>query len=148
MAHDGVLHRAAPGHNGAAGAPYHLHSHMEAPDRHDDLQALAAAFLDAFRKADDKTSYLRLAGVPFSLPGRDGGPSLKLVDVEVTASWQIGTAAPGFGSRELVYLPYPGEMVRERSVLRFVYVSLEERRDVDLLTFLAERANGDSPKRE
>ncbi len=53
-------------------------------------------------------SYLRLAGVPLEKPGRGGGPSLKLVDVKLTTEWQVGTASPSFGSRELSYLPYPG----------------------------------------
>ena len=53
-------------------------------------------------------------GVPFERPGQGGEPALKLVDVQLTTEWQVGTASPSFGSRELSYLPFPGEMVRER----------------------------------
>ena len=51
----------------------------------------------------------------------------------------MGTASPSFGSRELSYLPFPGEMIDERTNLAFVYVSSERREEVDLRTFLAER---------
>ncbi|MEL7184305.1 MAG: hypothetical protein AAGK57_11750, partial [Pseudomonadota bacterium] len=39
------------------------------------------------------------------------GPTMKLVDVHLKTEWQVGTASPSFGSRELSYLPYPGDMV-------------------------------------
>ena len=68
---------------------------------------LAEAFIDGFRQAEDKTSYLRLAGVPDAIDGPDG-LARRLVDVTVTDGFQVATASPGFGSRELVYLPYPG----------------------------------------
>ena len=51
----------------------------------------------------------------------------------------LGTASPAFGSRELVYLPYPGEMVTERETMTFTYVSLSERADIDLTEVLAQR---------
>ena len=84
-------------------------------------------------------SYLRLAGVPLERPGTAGGPSLKLVDVRLTTEWQVGTASPSFGSRELSYLPFPGEMVVERTNMELVYVSLQEKRLHDIRHFLAER---------
>ena len=55
-----------------------------------------------------------LAGVPLERPDGEGGAPLKLVDVRIISEWQVGTASPSFGSRELSYLPFPGEMVRER----------------------------------
>lgn len=48
----------------------HLHSHMHHHDEAADLQVLAAQFIDGFVKAADKTSYLKLAGVPFERPGQ------------------------------------------------------------------------------
>jgi hypothetical protein len=104
------------------------------------LAVLAEQFLDGFRQAADKTAYLRLMGVPFEIADEAGGPPLKLVDVRVTARWQVGTASPGFGTRELNYLPFPGALVRERTEAAFVYVSLERRRDVDLRDFLGKHA--------
>ncbi len=120
--------------------PPDLHSHLKGAldERRDTLQALADAFIDGFRKADDKASYLRLAEVPTALPGPDGLEQ-RLVDVAISTGYQVATASPGFGSRELVYLPFPGKMVRERTTLAFVYVSLTHRQDVDLVAFLAAR---------
>ncbi|MEM9437607.1 MAG: hypothetical protein AAGA15_11240 [Pseudomonadota bacterium] len=122
------------GHNHAHGD--HLHSHVPDADRAKDLQVLATQFIDGFVAAKDKMAYLRLAGVPLEIEGPDGGPSMKLVDVQLTTEWQVGTASPSFGSRELSYLPYPGDMVTERTNLGFVYVSIEAKHVTDLRSFL------------
>ena len=140
MPHDHP-HPHGPGHNHAQGAD-HLHSHMHDPDEAADLQVLAAQFVDGFVQARDKTSYLRLAGVPFERPGQGGSTALKLVDVELTTDWQVGTASPSFGSRELSYLAFPGEMVRERTNMSFVYVSMDEKSVLDLRDFLDQRRKG------
>jgi hypothetical protein len=112
---------------------------MHDPDAAADLQILASQFIEGFVQARDKTSYLRLAGVPFERPSGHGAAALKLVDVELATEWQVGTASPSFGSRELSYLPYPGEMVRERSNMSLIYVSMDERSTVDLRDFLRAR---------
>lgn len=116
----------------------HLHSHMHEADEAADLQLLTVQFIDGFREAKDKMSYLRLAGVPLEISGEDG-LALKLVDVKLTTEWQVGTASPSFGSRELSYLPLPGEMIGERTNLGFIYVSLERKSIIDLRDFLSER---------
>lgn len=116
-----------------------MHSHMHHHDDAADLQVLAAQFIDGFVMAKDKTTYLKLAGVPFERPGKGGAKALKLVDVELTTDWQVGTASPSFGSRELSYLPFPGEMVRERTNMHLVYVSMDEKSTLDLRDFLAGR---------
>lgn len=133
MAHDGHHHHG-PGHNHPHPDP--LGSHLHDPDAAAELQVLTAQFIDGFREARDKSAYLRIAGVPREVPDAGGGPSLKLVDVELRTEWQVGTASPSFGSRELSYLPYPGEMVTERTNMGFVYVSLSTRRVWDLRDFL------------
>jgi hypothetical protein len=115
-----------------------LASHLHGEGEHEDLQALAEAFIDGFRQAEDKTSYLRLAGVPDAIDGPDG-LTRRLVDVTVTDGFQVATASPGFGTRELVYLPYPGAMVRPRTTLTLTYVSLTGRTDMELQEFLAGR---------
>jgi hypothetical protein len=125
------------GHNHSHGD--HLHSHMHDADEAAEMQVLASQFIDGFREAKDKMSYLRLAGVPMERTDGDG-PSLKLVDVQLTTEWQVGTASPSFGSRELSYLPFPGEMVTERTNMGFVYVSLERKYTQDLREFLSSRA--------
>jgi len=129
-AHD---HQHADDHNHPQD---HLHSHMHQADVAAELQVLTAQFIDGFIQAKDKMSYLRLAGVPLEKPGVDGGLSLKLVDVKLTTEWQVGTASPSFGSRELSYLPYPGPMVTERTNMGLVYVSLDSKEVMDLRAFL------------
>jgi hypothetical protein len=122
------------GHNHADGD--HLHSHLPDADKAEELQILTAQFIDGFVAAKDKMSYLRLAGVPLEIDAPGIGPKMKLVDVQLTTEWQVGTASPSFGSRELSYLPYPGDMVTERTNLGFVYVSLEAKQINDLRSFL------------
>ncbi len=129
-------HDIVNGHIGHNHSHDHLHSHLKPEDEAQDLQVLAGQFIDGFTQAKDKMAYLRLAGVPLERASADGGASLKLVDVQLTTEWQVGTASPSFGSRELSYLPYPGEMVTERTNLGFVYVSMETKEVVDLRAFL------------
>ncbi|WP_282093965.1 hypothetical protein [Epibacterium ulvae] len=133
--HDHAPH--GHGHNHAHGD--HLHSHMHHEDEAADLQVLAAQFIDGFLKASDKTSYLKLAGVPFERPAKDGKKALKLIDVELKTDWQVGTASPSFGSQELSYLPFPGEMVQERTNMSLIYVSLKEKSTLDIRDFLYQR---------
>ncbi|MEM8841081.1 MAG: hypothetical protein AAGD47_04830 [Pseudomonadota bacterium] len=119
----------------------HLHSHMTPEDEAADLQVLCDQFIDGFQNAKDKQAFLRLAGVPLEIADPEGGPGMKLVDVTFTTEWQVGTAAPAFGSRELSYLPFPGEMISERSNMGFVYLSLDRKLIVDLRDFLDDREN-------
>lgn len=129
-------HSHGPGHNDSAS--HELHSHLKGGSRAEELQALAETFVEGFRRADDKTSYLRLAGVPDSLPGPDG-LARRLVDISITDGYQVATASPGFGTKELVYLPFPGAMIKPRTTLTMAYVSLTGRTDVDLIDFLQRR---------
>jgi len=115
----------------------HLHSHMHAADDAAELQVLTDQFIDGFVAAKDKMSYLRIAGVPLEIEGSSGGYAMKLVDVQLTTEWQVGTASPSFGSRELSYLPYPGEMVTERTNMGLVYVSIDAKHTTDIRDFLA-----------
>jgi len=132
-------HDIVNGHIGHNHDHDHLHSHLKPEDEVAELQVLAEQFIDGFVAAKDKMSYLRLAGVPLERDQPGGGATMKLVDVHLTTEWQVGTASPSFGSRELSYLPYPGEMVTERTNLGFVYVSLETKEVVDLRSFLHDR---------
>lgn len=116
----------------------HLHSHLHdgpqtaAPGkRRDDDSLLADALMEGFDAADDKASFLRMARIPQHLQGGDGS-TLRLVDVELRYAYQVATASPAFNAEELVYLPFPASMIRERATMVFVYVSLRARRDVGL----------------
>lgn len=137
MHHDPGHTHHGHGHNHPDGE--HLHSHMHHGDEAADLQVLAAQFIEGFLQARDKTSYLKLAGVPFERPGTGGDRALKLVDVTLATDWQVGTASPSFGSRELSYLPFPGQMVRERTNMSLVYVSMDEKSSLDIRDFLLSR---------
>jgi hypothetical protein len=77
--------------------------------------------------------------VPLERPGKTGASALKLVDVKLTTEWQVGTASPSFGTRELSYLPFPGEMIRDRTNMFLVYVSMDEKDMMDIRDFLADR---------
>ena len=118
----------------------HLHSHMPDADKAEELLVLTTQFIDGFVAARDKMSYLRLASVPLEIDDPEGGPKMKLVDVQLTTEWQVGTASPSFGSQELSYLPYPGDLVTERTNLGFVYVSLRAKQVNDLRSFLQNHA--------
>ncbi len=127
------------GHNHRHAETDHLHSHLPPEDAAAELQVLATQFIDGFVQAADKTAYLRLAGVPFERPGTGGPTALKLVDVELRTEWQVGTASPAFGSRELSYLPFPGQMVSERTNMGLIYVSMDEKSVLDIRDFLSSR---------
>lgn len=114
---------------------------MHDADAAEELRVLTRQFVEGYLAASDKVAWLRLAGVPFETAGRDGR-MLKLVDVRLTTEWQVATASPSFGSRELSWLPYPGEMVTERTNMELVYVSLTEKRHRDLREILSARMAG------
>ncbi len=136
MPHDIVNgHIGHIGHNHSHDGE-HLHSHMPDADRAEELKVLTTQFIEGFMDAKDKMAYLRLAGVPLEKADTDGGPTLKLVDVTLTTEWQVGTASPSFGSKELSYLPYPGPMVAERTNMGLVYVSLHTKHVEDVRNFV------------
>ena len=134
MPHDGHIHTHPHDHNHASHAE-HLHSHPNKPsglNNSDQVQDWIDNFIAGFRAAPDKPGFLRLARVPFELDGGDGAATLKLVDVTIEDAFQVATASPAFASVELVYHPYPAHMVRQRTDMRFVYVSLQHGRDIML----------------
>lgn len=136
MPHDIVNgHIGHIGHNHSHDGD-HLHSHLPDADRAEELKVLTTQFIEGFMDAKDKMSYLRIAGVPLEMADPEGGPTMKLVDVTLTTEWQVGTASPSFGSRELSYLPYPGPMVTERTNMGLVYVSLRAKHVEDLRSFM------------
>lgn len=136
----GGNHHGGAGHNHPRHDHLYSHTHGDsANERREELKVLATAFVNGFRLSVDKTSYLRLANIPFQREGSDG-LKMHLVDVQIISNWQIGTASPAFASRELSYMPYPGKMVTERETMQFTYVSLTERADTDLLEILSARS--------
>ncbi len=137
MPHDGHPHPHVDKDHNHVGHVDHLHSHPIGASNtiaHDDaVQDWIDNFIPGFRAAEDKTGFLRLAKIPFEIEDEIDGPALKLVDVTVEDAFQVATASPAFGSPDLIYQPYPGHMVRQRTDVRFVYVSLKTRRDIMLV---------------
>jgi len=107
------------------------------PVDHEQYHAAEDAFIDGFRTAPDKLGFLCVARIPLELPAGGDEPGLKLLEVILEDSFEIGRASPGFGTRELVYHPLPGKLVITRRRLAFRYVSLTERRDLTLAEVLA-----------
>ena len=134
MPHDHDDHHHPHDHNHPDDG--HMHSHMHDVDDAAELQVLTEQFIDGFVSAKDKMSYLRIAGVPLEIEGPTDGLSMKLVDVSLATEWQVGTASPSFGSRELSYLPYTGSMVTERTNMSLIYVSLTTKHTTDIREFL------------
>lgn len=106
---------------------------------HAEYHLIEAAFVEGFRQASDRLGFLRLANIPMELPGRDGAPGMKLLRVCIEDVFDVGVAAPGFGTRDLVYHPLPGERIKAQAGLRFVYVSAEGREDLSLADVIAHR---------
>ena len=132
-----------PGHNHSHADHLHSHTHGDSErELAEDLSDLATSFVENFRAAQDKTSFLRVSNIPFHIHGSDG-LKMNLVDASIHSNWQIGTASPAFASRELAYMPFPGSMVELRETMKFTYVSLTQREDVDLIELLKERFQPD-----
>ncbi|HEY9081158.1 hypothetical protein [Magnetovibrio sp.] len=108
----------------------------------DEIILLEHAFVEGYRSATDKLGFMRLAGLPMEL-NLDGQPPSKLVEVKVSDTFTVGTAAPGFGSTELVYHPLPSEMVTSALLLEFLYVHAHGRESYSLAQLLAVRDGRD-----
>ena len=135
MAHDGHHHHhhgthdhgpQGIGHNGHGAAQWqtpHLpagHAAPEAAPVETDLDLVETAFVEAFPTASDPTSFLRLAGVPFTGKGRDG-VVLSLLRVEADQTTDVGTLTPHLGGASFRYDPLPAAMTSRRKPLAFVY---------------------------
>jgi hypothetical protein len=128
--HDEGHHHHGPhgiGHNGHRGAAQwqtpHLPAGHAAPaptPAEPDLDLVETAFLDAFPACPDPTSFLRLAGVPFTGKGKDG-VVLSLLRVEANQATDIGALTPHLGGASFRYDPLPAAMTSRRKSLAFVY---------------------------
>lgn len=116
------------GHNSAHGARQWQTPHLpdgqvipaEAGPAEPDLDLVERAFVEAFPAAKDPTSFLRLAGVPFTGKAPDG-KTLNLLRVETEATTDIGALTPHFGGASYRYDPLPAKMASQRTTLAFVY---------------------------
>ena len=111
--------------------------HPAAPEP--DLDKVEAAFVEGFFQAQDPTSFLRLARIPFEIT--IGDANLKLLRVEIDALTDVGSLTPHFGGGTFRYDPLPSNFISRRRRLRFVYfdgaslraLSYAELRDVQTL---------------
>lgn len=88
--------------------------------REPDLDLVETAFLAAFPAAPDPTSFLRLAGVPFTATSPDG-TTLNLLRVEASQTTDVGTITPHVGGGSHRYDPLPAKMTSRRQTLAFIY---------------------------
>ena len=137
MAHDGHPHHHHDhphdhghnglGHNGPRPAAQWQTPHLppgeaapESASSEPDLDLVETAFIDAFPACPDPTSFLRLAGVPFTGKGKDG-VVLSLLRVEADQATDVGTLTPHLGGGGFRYDPLPAAMTSRRKSLAFVY---------------------------
>lgn len=126
--HEGHHHDGGGfGHNGGAPARQWQTPHLipgaapakEVP-REPDLDLVETAFVEAFPRAPDPTSFLRLSGVPFIGETAEGA-RLSLLRVEVSQTTDIGTLTPHLGGAGHRYDPLPAKMTSQRQRLALVY---------------------------
>lgn len=85
-----------------------------------DVDLVEESFVEGFQTASDPTSFLRLAGIPFS--ATDGaGRTLSLLRVQLDQSTDVGSVTPHLGGQSYRYDPLPAKLVSKRRRLRFVY---------------------------
>lgn len=85
-----------------------------------DFDLIEAAFVDGFGRADDPTSFLRLARVPFAGKTADG-ETLNLLRVEIEDAVDVGSITPHLGGGSMSYKPLPAKMASRRRRLAFIY---------------------------
>jgi hypothetical protein len=139
--HRGHDHDHHNGHGGAPGAGHnhiqpkaavqwqtphlpHQHGEHEQEPGERDLDLVEAAFAEGFAAADDPTSFLRLASIPFEGDTADG-TRLVLLRVESEMVTDVGSVMPHLGGQTFRYDPLPAAMVARRRRLRFIYRDAE-----------------------
>lgn len=133
-------HHYGPGHNQAQPRQRvtqwqtpHLDgmSSVEQGVRASDIDLVEAAFIDGFRTANDPTSFLRLAHVPFEARTA-GGAKLALLRVETEEIADVGAVMPHLGGETFRYDPLPAVLVARRRQLRFIYFDGKDLRPLNL----------------
>lgn len=92
---------------------------------HDTYHRLEDMFAEGYRAAQDKLVYLRLAHIPFELPGdqaSDSDSRMHLKSVRIEEMFEVGNVTPAFGSNRLIHQMCPHELVKSRKSLRFEYI--------------------------
>lgn len=96
-----------------------------------DADLVEDAFIEAFSRAPDPTSFLRLAGVPLIGEAADGKRRY-LLRVEVSQKTDVGCLSPYLGGGGHRYDPLPAKMVSKRQMVSLVYFDVESSRALSL----------------
>lgn len=96
-----------------------------------DTDLVESAFIEAFARASDPTSFLRLAGVPLVGHSADGRRCC-LLRVEISQKTDVGSLSPYLGGAGHGYDPLPAKMVSKRQALTLVYFDGENARCLSL----------------
>jgi hypothetical protein len=119
-------HHGGAGHNHPANVTQWQTPHLPngAESRTDasehDVDLVEDAFVDAFPRAPDPTSFLRLSGVPFLGETADG-KRMNLLRVEISHTTDVGTLTPHVGGASHRYDPLPAKMTSRRQTLALAY---------------------------
>lgn len=125
--HDGPHHHPhAHDHNAPRAAAQWQTPHQPPDETHEttpperDFDLVEASFVESFTRCTDPTSFLRLAGIPFS--GTDAnGRTLHLLRVEIEDLTDVGSAVPLLGGEGMRYDPLPARLISRRRRLHFAY---------------------------
>ena len=80
------------------------------------------SFVEGFQSASDPTSFLRLAGIPFSGSTDADGKTLESASrPTIDQTTDVGSVTPHLGGQSYRYDPLPAKLVSKRRHLRFVY---------------------------
>jgi hypothetical protein len=112
----------------------HIHPHEE---QEEGERLLEQAFITGFRTATDPASFVRLAAVPQKLQRDDD--VLHLLEVKIVERTVVGAVTPGFGTRQLVYQPYPSALTTAMSATLFVYCGTQGVRELAWAEVMAGR---------
>ena len=116
-----------PGHNHPPATAQWQTPHLpkgnevQVDDQRDvDVDLVEQSFVEGFQVASDPTSFLRLAGIPFSVIDPDG-KTLSLLRVTIDQTADVGSVTPHLGGQSYRYDPLPAKLVSKRQELRFIY---------------------------
>lgn len=127
LGHDHDAHEhGGTGHNSTGPVSQwqtpHIHDHTPSPENagEPDIDLVEDAFVDAFPRAPDPTSFLRLSGVPFLGEAADG-KQYNLLRVEISQTTDVGTLTPHIGGAGHRYDPLPAKLASKRQSLTLIY---------------------------
>jgi hypothetical protein len=153
--HDHQDDHAGPGHNrpGASPAQWqtpHLPSgtKVQVDERAEpDVDLVEESFIEGFGAASDPTSFLRLAGIPFSFTDANG-KTFSLLRVQMDQTTDVGSVTPHLGGQSYRYDPLPAKLVSKRQQLRFVYHDGETLRHLSFSEARSRKDHSDLPRQQ